>query len=184
MKNNTRNKREMTKGEQVLVLGAMEMVDGMVGRYAGQGVAREDLQQEGYLYLCYAAMDFDESRGVLFTTFAFNYVRKGMQDLVRQCKFGNVSASSTEEELAQVPSPKCDEADYALMKAEEAGVLMAAMERLTQREQMVITALYGLKGKKKRVNELSLQLGLTPGQIYKAEQRALRRLGCMLEDTI
>ena len=176
MNQNKINQREMNEKEHALVLGAMDMVNGMVGRYAGQGVAREDLQQEGYLYLCYAAMDFDENRGVLFTTFAFNYVRKGMQDLVRQCR-GYASESSTEEELAQVPSPSCYEADYALMDEERRQEVAGAMRALTPCERRVIDALFGISAEAVDAQELAKRMNVGLDHIYKLKNRALRKMG-------
>ena len=167
--------RKMNEKERTLVLGAMEMVDGMVGRYAGQGVAREDLQQEGYKYLCYAAMEFDENRGVLFTTFAFDYARKGMQNLVRQCR-GYSSESSTEEELAQVPSPRCDEADYALMGEERRQEVAGAMGALTPSERRVIDALFGISAEAVDVQELAKRMDVGLDHIYKLKNRALRKM--------
>ena len=177
----------MTKKEESLVRRNMGVAEALACRVYASAKKRcgcvptlEDLKQSAYLALCEASLEYDESRGVQFVTFAFPLVRKRLEEEVKYYLGGYES----NEEAEEAPADECYEADYAMVKAEEVGVLMAAVERLTQREQMVITALYGLKGKKKRVNELSLQLGLTPGQIYKAEQRALRRLGCMLEDTI
>ena len=175
----------MTKKEESLVRQNMGIAEALACRvYASVKKRRgcvatlEDLKQSAYLALCEASLEYDESRGVQFATFAFPLVRKRLQEEVKYYQNGYES----DEEAEEVSADECYEADYAMVKAEEAGALMAAVERLTQREQAVITALYGLKGKKKKVKELSLHLGLTPGQIYKTEQMALRKLGCMLEN--
>ena len=165
----------MNEKEHALVLGAMDMVNGMVGRYIGQGVAREDLQQEGYKYLCYAAMEFDENRGVLFTTFAYDYARKGMQNLVRQCR-GYASESSTEEELAQVLSPSCYEADYALMDEERRQEVARVMGALTPSERRVIDALFGISAEAVDAQELAKRMDVGLDHIYKLKNRAFSKM--------
>lgn len=180
-------KKSMTKKEESLVKKNMGVAEALACKVYASACKRcgcvptlEDLKQSAYLALCEASLEYDESRGVQFSTFAFPLVRKRLQEDVKYYLGGLES----DDEAEEVSADKCYEADYAMVKAEEAGVLMAAVERLTQREQTVITALFGLKGKKKGVKELALYLGLTPSQIYKTEQKALQKLGCLLEKTI
>lgn len=175
MNHNKINQREMNEKERTLVLGAMDMVNGMVGRFVGHGATREDLQQEGYLGLCYAAMDFDENRGVLFTTFAYDYARKGMQNLVRQYR-GYASESPTEEELAQVPSPSCYGADYALIGEERRQEVEGAMGALTPCERKVIDALFGISAEAVDAQELAKRMDVGLDHIYKLKNRALRKM--------
>ena len=181
------NKKIMTKKEESFVKRNMGIAEALACRFyasarkrCGCVPALEDLKQSAYLALCEASLVYDESRGVEFSTFAFPLVRKRLQEEVKYYLGGFEREEEAVEETADVSY----EADYAMVRAEEAGALMAAVERLTPREQTVITELYGLKGKKKGVKELSLHLGLTPSQIYKTEQKALRKLGCLLENTI
>ena len=180
MCNNMINQREMTGKEQALALGAMDMVNGMAGRFVGFGVTREDLQAKGYLCLCEAAMEYDESRGVKFTTFAYSLVRKGMQRLVGQYTQGVASASSTEEELAEVASPECYEADYALASEERGREVAEAVNALTLRERKVIDALFGISEDAVEVQELSRRMGVGLDHIYKLRNRALRKMGGVL----
>ena len=183
MKNN-RNTREMNEKEQALVLGAMDMVTGMVGCFVGQGVAREDLLQEGYLGLCYAAKDFDESRGVLFTTFAYDYARKEMQKLVRHYRSDVALASTTEEELAEVPSPQCYEADFALASDERRREVARAMEALTPCERKVIDSLFGITEEAVGAQELAQRMDVGLDHIYKLKNRALRKMEGLLENKV
>ena len=177
----------MTKKEESLVMENKGIAEALACKVFASARKRwdcvptlEDLKQSAYLAFCEASLEYDERRGTQFATFAFPLVRKRLQEELKCYRGGSVSDDEAEKVLAD----DCYEADYAMVKAEETGVLMAAVERLTQSEQAVIMALYGLKGEKKGVKELSLHLGLTPDQIYKTHERARRKLGCMLENSI
>ena len=173
----------MTKGEQALVIGAMEMVDGMVGRYCGQGASREDLVQEGYLCLCMAAMRYDESRGVSFTTYAFNYVRKGMKCFLKRGR-GSVMVPAVDEQLAQMPTESCYEADYDLLEEERRREMAEAMEGLTPCERRVIEGLYGLTEEAVEAQELAKRMDVGLDRIYKLKYRGLSKMGEQLAERL
>ena len=98
-----------------------------------------------------------------------------MQELVRLCR-GNVSASSMEAELAQVPSPKCDEADYALVEDERRREVAEAMDALTASERSVIDALFGISDEAVEAQELAQRMGVGLDHIYKLKNRAWRKM--------
>ena len=66
-----------------LVEAHRPLVRAMAKRYAGLGLARDDLEQEGALGLLFAAMRFDPTYGTRFSTYARWWVRYRMQQFLR-----------------------------------------------------------------------------------------------------
>ena len=140
-----------------------------------------DLVQEGTVGLIEAVENYDHQRGVAFSLYAVHRIRGRMMNfLAREGKTDHVFASDGLEEDGVWLQ---DVADTALSVAEQAeghvlsGKLHDAMERLPQKERMVLENVYFKSAEVRDVAEL---LNVSTGHIYRLQKSGIRRIRGML----
>lgn len=79
---------DLCQNPSKLAIANMRLILSVIGDYSCDGLAPEDLFQEGYCGLQLAAEHFDVSRGCSFSTFAFNYIRTAIRNAAK--KYGKV----------------------------------------------------------------------------------------------
>ena len=140
-----------------------------------------DAVQEGTIGLIEAVERYDPARGVAFSLYAVHRVRGRILDFLRRegrvdlpCLEAETGSCETAKELLVDARPSVAELaeHHALV-----GVLGAAMERLPARERLVLE---GVTIGGARAQSMAESLGVTPAQIYRLQQKGIRRIRGML----
>ena len=140
-----------------------------------------DLVQEGTVGLIEAVENYDHRRGVAFSLYAVHRIRGRMMNfLAREGRIDHVLVQDGPEEDGIWQQ---EAADTALSVAEQAechvlsGKLHDAMERLPQKERMVLENVYLNSAEVRDVAEL---LHVSTGHIYRLQKSGIRRIRGML----
>lgn len=177
----------MTVRQQKLVEDNKYMIysiaDKMMHRVCARKIDRRDVIQEGYLGLCQAAINYDETRGNRFSTYAYAYILGRIQTLIShdstikpkregtkyvsiptvsinvltcecQDNHGNKKLSY-EERLAD------DKSDYVLDELDYSNAIKRMMTHLDETQQTIVQYLYD--GYKQ--NEIAHLMNVAPAQI-------------------
>lgn len=140
-----------------------------------------DAVQEGTIGLIEAVERYDPARGVAFSLYAVHRVRGRILDFLRRegrvdlpCLEAETGSCETAKELLVDARPSVAELaeHHALV-----GVLGAAMDRLPARERLVLE---GVTIGGARAQSMAESLGVTPAQIYRLQQKGIRRIRGML----
>ena len=73
-----------TKARDALVNGNVRFLVSVAKQYAGQGVALDDLLQEGYMGMLRAAELFDPTKGFKFISFAVWWIRQSIESYIAE----------------------------------------------------------------------------------------------------
>ena len=140
-----------------------------------------DLVQEGTVGLIEAVENYDHRRGVAFSLYAVHRIRGRMMNfLAREGRSNHVLVQDGPEEDGIWQQ---EAADTALSVAEQAeghvlsGKLHDAMDRLPQKERMVLENVYLNSAEVRDVAEL---LHVSTGHIYRLQKSGIRRIRGML----
>ncbi len=142
-----------------------------------------DIIQEGTVGLIEAVENFEPSRGVAFSLFATHRIRGRMLNFLK--KEGNVDLACIDgySGIEGETSPKDAIADSAMPIAEQAeehvlaGELHLALERLPQKERLVLENIYL---KSAEVREVADLLDVSTSHIYRLQKTGIRRVRGML----
>ena len=172
----------------------------IVNQFKVANVDPEDLMQEGRIGLIEAAKRFDPSRGIQFASYASWWIRKYINMAILQ--YNNVVAiPQRTPELATQKRRSMDAivdvedgdcityqetitdgtyAEQLIIEQEEKTEwherLQKAISHLSQREQQIIEALYGLKSQPLTTEELAIQMGTSPNRIRRVHERAIHKI--------
>lgn len=149
----------------------------------------EDLIQAGCIGLIYAQQHYDSEAGASFMTYAFNHVRRHMQEAMG-CSRGEmkltcsldepISADDPDSEtlLDTIPDPDAiDPPEYFAEEADRLEVIhevRAAVSRLDNDKQREVVTRYYLNGES--TASISLDMGIKRNGISGVRQQALRKL--------
>ena len=67
-----------------LVTDNLGYVKSIANRYKGRGVDYDDLVSEGYMAMTQAAQKYDTQRGTQFVAYAAPFIRKAMEQAIKQ----------------------------------------------------------------------------------------------------
>ena len=123
MEHRSRSRRLLTAAEEVelsrriergdvaakerMVKANLRLVHAVAASYRGQGVALEDLVQEGTVGLVRAVEKFDHRRGLKFSTYAVWWVRRGVMDAIREARPIRIPARARRQ-LAEIRSAESE----------------------------------------------------------------------------
>jgi RNA polymerase sigma factor (sigma-70 family) len=153
----------------------------MAKRFAGLGLASEDLIQEGLIAVAIASRTWDPTKGANMLTYIYNPVRRAMQKAVNKHRAGVVRRVDNppsflsvdlpskvfkgETIISAMPAPEVEEKDN-----ERLAKLPEAMSGLTQRTREIIRMRYvdGLT-----LAEIGKRLGISKQRVAQIEEAAL-----------
>lgn len=190
------------KALEQLTKANLKFVVSMVHEYRTQGLSEDDLVSEGNIGLMRAAQKFDASKGTRFVVFAAPYVRKSIEEAVRehhllhpsikkeQGKTGTKSARSISIDQPLPPgsnnnitlknilenqnAPYADEQLNASIVRSE---VVDYLQHLNAREQNVLLLLFGLgENGQYTMAEVGEMLGLKRERVRQIRNKAIRKL--------
>jgi RNA polymerase sigma factor (sigma-70 family) len=142
-----------------------------------------ELIQEGTVGLLEAAERFDYTKGVAFSIFALHRIKGRMIDYLNS-EYGSSMLSLDSEAVAgsgvcwsdmlvSAEASPPEQAERAFLS----GKVLAAMERLPDKEQQVLSALYL---EDKRPIDIAAAINVTTGHVYRLQKKGVRRVRGML----
>jgi RNA polymerase primary sigma factor len=93
--------------KEQMVEANLRLVYAIAASYRGQGVAVEDLVQEGTVGLVRAVEKFDHRRGLKFSTYAVWWIRRGVINAVREARPIRIPARARRQ-LAEIRSAESE----------------------------------------------------------------------------
>ena len=164
---------QMAQGNQQaknrLVAAHLKFVVSVAKQYVGQGLALDDLVNEGNIGLIRAAERFDASKGQRFVLYAVWSIRKSIEKALHQ----EADTVGLSRELQAGPA---GDADSQLLTDAQQEELLERMAQLTEREQQVLKAFYGIQQPAETFAEIAAHMGLKRERVRQIRKKGLRKL--------
>lgn len=177
----------MTKKEKdALVMGNMGYVVTLARQYKSDILTTDDLVSEGSIGLMKAAERYDKERGKPFVTFAAPYIRHAIEQAISRLT-GEMPVLSTDESLPVgsknnftllnvLEDKNSPHADMALEHDALSDDFVAAIGRLDERQQAVITRYYGIGREHMSMVDIGMELNLKRERVRQIRDQALRKI--------
>jgi RNA polymerase sigma factor (sigma-70 family) len=172
---------EAEKIKKIIIEMNLRLVVSIANKHISSGANLADLISDGNISLMHAVEKFDYTRGFRFGTFASwviarDYARKIPAETERPDKAASESMANIQHDLRTTTQAK-------VVAVEQAGHSLVEVIRnnLDEREQYIIINHFGLIGtairkKKKSLNAIGKDLGLTRERVRQLELLALQKL--------
>ena len=151
-----------------------------------QTLTTDDLISEGNIGLIKAAAKFDVRHGKRFVAFAAPFIRQSIESAIARADKQDPTLS-TDESLPRgsnnnftllnvLEDKNATPADAPLEQASLSEEMVSAISRLDEREQAVLTRLFGIGLERMTMAEAGLELGLKRERVRQIRDKALRKL--------
>ena len=154
------------KALEQLVGANLRFVVSLASEYQGKGLDMEDLVNEGNIALVKAAKSFDPTRGTRLVVFAASRIRKAIE-----AALNNEEDNSKLKDLkdSYTPPISSDDADDSILEHANSDIL-------SERERLVISAIYGINQPTMTLAEVGMQMDITRERARQIRDKALRKL--------
>ena len=195
------------KALEELTKANLKFVVSLAHQYKNHGLDEDDLISEGNIGMMYAAKKFNGTKGTRFVKFAASYIRKAMEEAIKdqldtykiQSKgldkqqtrkvhtlsidqpvpVGSNGNFTLQTVLENKDSPQADE---NLTRQIFAAEIAKCMSTLDERQQKVITLIYGLQnGERYTMAEIAKEMGLKRERVRQIRNKALHKLQKLLK---
>lgn len=164
-------------------------------KFESTGIGIEDLVSIGTIGLIKAINTFRSDKNIKLATYASRcieneilmYIRKNSQQRgeISIDEPLNVDWDGNELLLSDVLGSEEDTVSYELEQAEERRIIREAVERLDDRERLIIEMRYGLFGRKEMTQkDVADRLGISQSYISRLEKKIISELRAEIENKI
>lgn len=179
----------------------LKFVVSLAHQYRNRGLGEDDLISEGNIGMMYAAQRFDGKKGVRFVVFAAPYIRKAMEEAIKEqstlYKLPKNEKNKYEKIRSRAlsidqPVPVGSNNNFTLqhilenVNAEQtddqlnqdilSNEIQKGLDVLDEREKRIITYIYGLTGSHYTMAEIAEEMGLKRERVRQIRDKALRKL--------
>ena len=176
------------KALEELTKANLKFVVSLAHQYRNRGLGEDELISEGNIGMMHAAQKFDGTKGTRFVKFAATYIRKAMEEAIREqldtykvqlsidqpVPVGSNGNFTLQSVLENKNSPQADE---HLTRQIIAAEIAKGMDALDERQQKVITLIYGLQnGERYTMEEIAKEMGIKRERVRQIRNKALRKL--------
>lgn len=179
----------------------LKFVVSLAHQYRNRGLGEDDLISEGNIGMMYAAQRFDGKKGVRFVVFAASYIRKAMEEAIKEqstlYKLPKKEKNKYEKIRSRAlsidqPVPVGSNNNFTLQHILEnenakqtddqlnqdilSNEIQKGLDVLDEREKRIITYIYGLTGSHYTMAEIAEEMGLKRERVRQIRDKALRKL--------
>ena len=179
----------------------LKFVVSLAHQYRNRGLGEDDLISEGNIGMMYAAQRFDGKKGVRFVVFAAPYIRKAMEEAIKEqstlYKLPKNEKNKYEKIRSRAlsidqPVPVGSNNNFTLQHILEnenakqtddqlnqdilSNEIQKGLDVLDEREKRIITYIYGLTGSHYAMAEIAEEMGLKRERVRQIRDKALRKL--------
>lgn len=179
----------------------LKFVVSLAHQYRNRGLGEDDLISEGNIGMMYAAQRFDGNKGVRFVVFAAPYIRKAMEEAIKEqstlYKLPKNEKNKYEKIRSRAlsidqPVPVGSNNNFTLQHILEnenakqtddqlnqdilSNEIQKGLDVLNEREKRIITYIYGLTGSHYTMAEIAEEMGLKRERVRQIRDKALRKL--------
>lgn len=179
----------------------LKFVVSLAHQYRNRGLGEDDLISEGNIGMMYAAQRFDGKKGVRFVVFAAPYIRKAMEEAIKEqstlYKLPKNEKNKYEKIRSRAlsidqPVPVGSNNNFTLQHILEnenakqtddqlnqdflSNEIQKGLDVLDEREKRIITYIYGLTGSHYTMAEIAEEMGLKRERVRQIRDKALRKL--------
>lgn len=179
----------------------LKFVVSLAHQYRNRGLGEDDLISEGNIGMMYAAQRFDGKKGVRFVVFAAPYIRKAMEEAIKEqstlYKLPKNEKNKYEKIRSRAlsidqPVPVGTNNNFTLQHILEnenakqtddllnqdilSNEIQKGLDVLDEREKRIITYIYGLTGSHYTMAEIAEEMGLKRERVRQIRDKALRKL--------
>lgn len=179
----------------ILIEHNLRLVVYIAKKFESTGIGIEDLVSIGTIGLIKGINTFRADKNIKLATYASRcieneilmYIRKnsGMRSEVSIDEPLNVDWDGNELLLSDVLGNEEDNVAYELEKEEERRIIREAVEKLDERERLIIEMRFGLFGRKEMTQkDVAVQLGISQSYISRLEKKIISQLREEIENKI
>lgn len=179
----------------------LKFVVSLAHQYRNRGLGEDDLISEGNIGMMYAAQRFDGKKGVRFVVFAAPYIRKAMEEAIKEQstlyklpkneknKYDKIRSralsidqpvpvgSNNNFTLQHIlENENAKHADDQINQEILSNEIQKGLDILDEREKRIITYIYGLTGSHYTMAEIAEEMGLKRERVRQIRDKALRKL--------
>lgn len=179
----------------------LKFVVSLAHQYRNRGLGEDDLISEGNIGMMYAAQRFDGKKGVRFVVFAAPYIRKAMEEAIKELSTLYKLPKNEKNKYEKIrsralsidqPVPVGSNNNFTLQHILEnenakqtddqlnqdilSNEIQKGLDVLNEREKRIITYIYGLTGSHYTMAEIAEEMGLKRERVRQIRDKALRKL--------
>ena len=179
----------------------LKFVVSLAHQYRNRGLGEDDLISEGNIGMMYAAQRFDGKKGVRFVVFAAPYIRKAMEEAIKELSTLYKLPKNEKNKYEKIrsralsidqPVPVGSNNNFTLQHILEnenakqtddqlnqdilSNEIQKGLDVLDEREKRIITYIYGLTGSHYTMAEIAEEMGLKRERVRQIRDKPLRKL--------
>ena len=182
-----RLEREDPEAKRILIVHNLRLVVYIARKFESSGVGVEDLISIGSIGLIKAVNTFLPTRGIKLATYASRCIENEILMYLRKCQNRrgevsideplNIDWDGNELLLSDILGTDSNIVNDTIEESVERGLLMEAVNRLSQRERTIVILRFGLLGGQEHTQkEVADIIGISQSYISRLEKRIIKRL--------
>ena len=182
-----RLEQEDPEAKRILIIHNLRLVVYIARKFESSGVGVEDLISIGSIGLIKAVNTFLPTRGIKLATYASRCIENEILMYLRKCQNRrgevsideplNIDWDGNELLLSDILGTDSNIVNDTIEESVERGLLMEAVNRLSQRERTIVILRFGLLGGQEHTQkEVADIIGISQSYISRLEKRIIKRL--------